>query len=192
MRSFAGPLHFSDCDSAWGGGKMWQISAKIDRFQRHPGKRGKICQKWQIFPDLWQKTDFFRISDQNLSFLTDFGSKICHFKICQIWQILNSESVKFDRLQIFSGFLAKICHFWQILTAKSVILKSVKFDRFWTQNLSNLTENRFFWDFGPKSVIFDRFWQLTGAMTIFEKICHISPPGLPHKMRPKLTQFWLI
>ena len=37
--------------------------------------------------------------------------------------------------RFFAGFLAKICHFWQILTAESVILKSVKFARFWNQNL---------------------------------------------------------
>ena len=67
---------------------------------------------------------FFHICDRKQIF-SGFRTKICYFKICQIWQILNS-----DRLQIFSGFLAKICLFWQILTAKSVILKSVKFDRF--------------------------------------------------------------
>ena len=85
-----------------------------------------------------------------------------------------------DRKQIFSGFRTKICHFWQILAAKSVISKSVKFDRFWTQNLSNLTDCRFFQDFWPKSVIFDRFWQQNlsfwnlSNLTDFElKICQI-------------------
>ena len=88
--------------------RFWQQNLSFQNLSNLTDFELRICQIWQI-------VDFFRIFGRNLSFMTDFDSKICNFEICQILQILNSKSVKFDRKQIFLGFWIKICHFWQIL-----------------------------------------------------------------------------
>ena len=98
-----------------------------------------------------------------------FWSKIPKKSVfCQIWQILSSKSVKFDRFQndrFCCQNLSKMTDFGQKSWKN---LQSVKFDRFWVQNLSNLTDFEMT-DFAAKIC---QKWQILVRNP--EKICFLS------------------
>ena len=156
-------------------------------------KSGRICHFWRSLPHFPDEAEICKFC-RNLSDLTPTRAQIwvVHFwpewaqssmRVGKMWQMFQKSSLHMS--------ITKTCQKWQMLVQnieKSKKYVSVKFGRFWDQNVSNLTDSASFSPRALKSVIFCRNLPVSPPPTRAQiGVGHFWQNPLSHRHNRKTT-----